>query len=258
MQVIHGSWIPEEAGGSIQRGAFYLWVETDTPVTRSRRHSDTADSRERLHPRHLTQTALATFLQEKLGLRESAPGALARILCTKYLLLPSAAGAPLPSYELLRYVDEDVDEEPPESAPTAEFTLAPWQVWCYRVPRVIPRSTTSSSSPSMRPRTSNWGWISCSGTDHPSPQSHHRQRPYIPALSIARSTPSARGKRATGLASLQELHPGWEFLSDTYEAAIQRICAAMPVVCTAGANSPDGCRALRGAPAPPLLGVPAA
>ena len=116
MQVIHGAWIPDEAGEFIQRGAFYLWVETDTPVTRSRRHSDTADSRERLHPRHLTQTALAAFLQEKLGLRETAPGALARVLCTKYLLLPSAAGAPLPSYELLRYVDEDVDEEPPERA----------------------------------------------------------------------------------------------------------------------------------------------
>ena len=26
MQVIHGAWIPEEAGGFIQRGAFYLWV----------------------------------------------------------------------------------------------------------------------------------------------------------------------------------------------------------------------------------------
>src|SRR5262245_45941121 len=128
MQVIHGAWIPEEAGGFIQRGAFYLWVETDTPAPRSQRRSDSADGRERRHPRQLTQTALAAFLQEKLGLRETAPGALARTLCTKYLLLPSAAGAPLPSYDLLRYVDEDIDEGSLRGAPMAEVALAPWQV----------------------------------------------------------------------------------------------------------------------------------
>lgn len=53
MQVIHGTWIPEEANGFIQRGAFYLWVETDTlAAAPSRRRADTLDH---LHPRHLTQ-----------------------------------------------------------------------------------------------------------------------------------------------------------------------------------------------------------
>src|SRR5919198_6588668 len=123
MHVIHGSWIPDETDEFTQRGAFYLWVETDTLPGKSRRRAGT------VHPRHLMHTALAQFLMEKLGLRESVPGALARTLCTKYFLLPSAAGAPLPSFELLRYVDEE--------AP-AEFELAPWQVCCYRVPQVIP------------------------------------------------------------------------------------------------------------------------
>src|SRR5262245_41891345 len=135
MQVIHGAWIPEEADGFIQRGAFYLWVETDGPVAaRSRRHAATLDH---LHPQHLTQTALATFLLERLGLRETAPGALARTLGTKYLLLPSAAGAPLPSYEMLRYMDEE-RQEAPDTVALTELALAPWQVWCYRVPQLIP------------------------------------------------------------------------------------------------------------------------
>src|SRR2546430_17310686 len=81
-----------------------------------------------VHPRHLGQSALSTFLTEKLGLPEFAPGALARTLSTKYFLLPTSAGKPAPCFELLRYVDE---EEP------IEFDLAPWQVSCYQVTDII-------------------------------------------------------------------------------------------------------------------------
>ena len=31
MHIIHGTWIPDDTHEFIQRGAFYLWVETDTP-----------------------------------------------------------------------------------------------------------------------------------------------------------------------------------------------------------------------------------
>jgi hypothetical protein len=108
MHVIHGSWIPDDTDEFTQRGAFCLWVETDTPAGTSRRRADT------VHPRHLMHTALAQFLIEKLGLREPVPGALARTLCMKYFLLLTAAGAPLPSFELLRYVDaaEDLQSAP--------------------------------------------------------------------------------------------------------------------------------------------------
>src|SRR5947209_5403974 len=122
MHVIHGTWIPDDAHEFIQSGAFYLWVETDTPQGTSRSRAST------VHPRHLTHKALATFLMEKLGLREYVSGALESTLCTRYFLLPTAAGQPSPSFELLRYVEE---EEP------IEFELAPWQVSCYRLPDVI-------------------------------------------------------------------------------------------------------------------------
>ena len=122
MHVIHGTWIPDDKHEFTQRGTFYLWVETDTLQGKSRRHGNT------VHPRHLVDTTLATFLMEKLGLQEAVSGTLARTLQMKYFLLPTAAGKPLPSFELQHYVDEEV--------PT-EFDMTPWQVCCYRVPDVI-------------------------------------------------------------------------------------------------------------------------
>src|SRR5260370_7568168 len=122
MHVIYGTWIPADTHEFIQRGDFYLWVETDTPTGASQSRAGT------VHPGHLGQSALSTFLTEKLGLREFAPDALARTMCTKYFLLPTAAGKPAPCFELLRYVDE---EEP------IEFDLPPWQVSCSQGSDII-------------------------------------------------------------------------------------------------------------------------
>ena len=51
-------------------------------------------------------------------------------------------------------------------------------------------------------------------------------------------TTKGKGKKADNNPSF-ELHPGWELLSETYETTVQRYVTAMPVVCTAGLNSPD-------------------
>ncbi len=55
-------------------------------------------------------------------------GELSHAMCTKYFLLPTVAEKPSPSFELLRYMDE---EEP------IDFGLEPWQVNCYQVTDVI-------------------------------------------------------------------------------------------------------------------------
>src|SRR5947209_791180 len=115
MHVIHGTWIPDDSPEFIQRGAFYLWVETDTIPDASWRPGDT------IHPRHLAGTALTSFLMERLGLRDSLSGILESTFCWKYFLLPTVEGKPAPSFELLRYVDEET--------PT-EFDLLPWRVRC--------------------------------------------------------------------------------------------------------------------------------
>ncbi|MDP9373471.1 MAG: ATP-dependent helicase, partial [Chloroflexota bacterium] len=223
MHMIHGTWIPDDSREFVQRGAFYLWVETDTPVGAARRGADTD------HPRHLRHTALATFLLEKLGRREVAPGALARTLCTKHFVLPTAAGKPLPSFELLRYVEEEV--------PVA-YELAPWQVWCYPVPHVI---TALNDIQFIALHAAEDFQL---GADLLFWQQYTQalkgfiaKDQYIPALKY-RALPSGTGKR-TKDAPAFELHPGWEFLSDAYEATIRRYAAAMPLVCAVGVNSPD-------------------
>ncbi len=223
MRIIHGTWIPDDAGEFVQRGAFYLWVETDTPPGTPRRRAD-AD-----HPRHLAHTALATFLTEMLGLRETVPGALARALFRKYFLLPTAAGKPLPSFELVPYVEEEVP---------LEYDLVPWPVWCYRVPHVI---TALNDIQFIARRAAEDFQL---GMDFLFWQ-HHAQAlkgiiakdQYIPAVKYRALAPG-RGKRAQRLPAF-ELRPGWEFLSVTYDATIRRHAAAMPVVCRVGANTPD-------------------
>src|SRR6266542_6199525 len=121
MHIVHGTWIPEPAGEYVQSGAFYLWVETDTPTPRA--HSRVAH----VHPRHLANAALETFMAERLGLpRPPAPGGFSLTTCS--FLLPNAAGTPLPSFELLPYM---------EATAPAEFDLAWYQVCCSRVPNVI-------------------------------------------------------------------------------------------------------------------------
>ncbi len=232
MHIIHGTWIPDDAHEFIQKGAFYLWVETDTSPGTSRRRTGT------VHPRHLGQSALATFLVEKLGLREFVSGALERTLSTKYFLLPTAAGKPSPSFELLRYVDE---------AEPMEFDLVPWQVCCYQVPDIITAlndihfiALHGAEDFQLGADLLFWHHYSQAikgiiAKDQYIPALKYQE---IPSPSINRGA-TTKGKRAKNDASF-ELHPAWELLSDTYETTIQRYAAAMPGVCAAGLNSPDG------------------
>ncbi|MBV9228912.1 MAG: ATP-dependent helicase, partial [Chloroflexi bacterium] len=226
MHVIHGTWIPEDANEFIQRGGFYLWVETDTPQSPRRRGADA------VHPRHLTHTALTTFLTEKLGLRDFGSGISEQALCTKYFLLPTTAGKPSPSFELLRYVDE---EEP------IEFDLKSWQVCCYHVSDVIAVLNDIHYIALNAPEDFQLGadllfWHQYSQAL----KGIIAKDQYIPALKY-RAIVSAptKGKKAKNISSF-EIHPAWELLSNTYETIIQRYVASMPGVCTAGLDSPDG------------------
>src|SRR5919202_457051 len=176
MHIVHGTWIPAPPGEFVQTGGFYLWVETDTPIRQPRRPGAG------VHPRHLANAALDTFVAEGLGVRAFPLAGPARR--TRAFLLPSAAGAPLPSVELLPYL---------ETTTPADVELAWWQICCSHLPHPLK----------------------------------------------SRLLPPASGKRGHS-ADRFELHPAWELLSDTYEAAVQDYVAAMPAVCAAGSTTPTG------------------
>jgi SNF2 family DNA or RNA helicase len=225
MHIVHGTWIPDNVQEFKQGGAFYLWVETDESPRKASR------STVGVHPRHLMHKALSTFLVEKLGMRELVPGGLEHILRTKYFLLPTVAGKPSPSFELLRYVEE---EEP------IAFDMQPWQVCCYQVPNLI---TTLN----------NIHFIALNAADDFQLGADllfwHQyalvmkgiiaKDQYIPALKYQEiKLTKGKGKKAKTATSF-ELHHAWELLSDTYETNILRYVDAMPGICTAGLNEPD-------------------
>jgi SNF2 family DNA or RNA helicase len=224
MQIVHGTWIPDDTSDFLQRGAFYLWVETDTPSGATRRRDS------HLHPRHLMQTALATFLREHLQVPELYPGTLARNFHLKSLLLPTVADRPAPSFELLRYMEE---EEPPD------VVLAPWQIWCYRVPALLSSLNTFFLLALQHAEDYQLGadlvfWYQLAQTI----VGLIAKDQYIPALKYrALPTPPPRNRREKASPHF-EIHPAWELLSATYETAIERFGAAMPDVCAAGMTNP--------------------
>ena len=61
---------------------------------------------------------------------------------------------------------------------------------------------------------------------------------YIPAVKY-RALASTSPKRVRGGEQF-EVHPGWELLSEAYEAAVPRFAATMPAVCAAGSEAPRG------------------
>ena len=228
MHVIHGTWIPEDVQEFMQSGAFYLWVETDAPSALPQSGADA------VYPRHLMSTDLMAFM-ERLGLREAAPGVLEYVLCNKYFLLPTVAGKPAPSFELLRYVDE---EEP------LDFELVPWLVCCYRVPDVITalndiHFVALHAAEDFQLGADLLFWHQYTQAI----KSIIAKDQYIPALKY-RALPSVttKSKKAKKVQSEPrfELHHAWELLSNTYESTIELYIGAMPGVCTAGLNKPEG------------------
>jgi len=232
LNIVHGTWIPDETDEFAQRGAFYLWVETDTPARTTRSRVKNGAGTPPAHPRQLTRAELEAFLLERLGLRHVPPDAMERAIADAYFLLPSAHGAPLPSVELARYVDEEAPDE---------FALAPWQVCCYRLDRPIPalhdiylRALHDAEEFQLGADLLFWHRYTRElkaiiARDH-----------YIPALKYRELEP-VQGKRKKAKA---ELYPAWEFVSAPYEAAIERYAACLPPVCAAVAATPDAVGAL--------------
>ena len=116
MKILHGTWIPNTETDFIQSGSFYLWVET--PVLKNKRNS-----KQQIHPGHLSKDELLQFLVQELGIKEPLPILKERI-SDKYFALQTADNQPLPSPELIKYLEIETPEE------YTEFEY--WQVDCYQ------------------------------------------------------------------------------------------------------------------------------
>ncbi len=116
MKILHGTWIPEAENEFIQKGTFYLWVET---IEASKKRKTASN----IHPCQLLKSDLEAFLSQELGIKSEQKAHPAQEqISPQYFLLPSSDDRPLPSLELARYLEQDIPET---------FELQYWQVDCY-------------------------------------------------------------------------------------------------------------------------------
>jgi hypothetical protein len=203
MKILHGTWIPSSSDEFIQGGDFCLWVETDTPELQQRPAKDS-------HPQQLGKPKLWAFLYNELGIGTSDPKGSQ--LVTKYFVLPSTKTEPLPSLELSRYLET----EPPE--PT---TWKTWSIDCYRIDSIIKTINEIHfwclyHATEVQIGSDLLFWYHYSQSF----QEVIRKDRYIPALKYREKiTPKSKSKKAP---PSHEIYPGWEIISEAYEAKIHQ------------------------------------
>jgi SNF2 family DNA or RNA helicase len=253
MIILHGTWIPDAGAAFVQEGTFYLWAET-TEVKKRRSKTQA------IHPRQLTKADLAEFLVQELGVQPSRElKAVEAAIAPKYFLLPTANGQPLPSLELARFLEEELPDT---------FDLQYWQIDCY--PTVQKVGNRFGSVNCVVRLLNDLHFLALHhlseiqfGADllfwYTYTQSFKQilfKDHYIPALkyreiqpakttrtSTAAKSSTARGRKSKTTPSPTpasfEIYPGWEIISEQYEADLEQYIEAMPLACVAGFAEPQ-------------------
>ncbi|WGV24118.1 DEAD/DEAH box helicase [Halotia branconii] len=232
MKVLHGSWIPNAETGFIQSGAFYLWVET--PIVKKSR-----TNRPHTHPGHLPQNELITFLTQELGIKEPAPK-LSQRISPKYFALPTINNQPIPSPELVKYLEVEIPED------YEEFQY--WQVDCYQT--VISAKAELAINVIKLLNDIHFLALYNSGDIQLGSDLlfwyHYTQAfkqiilkdQYIPALKY-RQLEATKTKKKSKLPTSPpfEVYATWEIISEEYTANIQKYVDYMPLICVAGSTT---------------------
>ncbi|MGH8000571.1 MAG: SNF2-related protein, partial [Brasilonema sp.] len=238
MKVIHGTWIPNAAADFIQPGSFYLWVET--PEIKKRRNKN-----QQIHPGHLAQDELVTFLAQELGIKEPAV-TLNEGISPKYFALPTANNQPIPSPELIKYLEIDLPEE------YEGFQY--WQVDCYEaIVSVKTDSYRTSKAINAIKLLNEIHFLALYSSGEIQLGSdilfwyHYTQAfkqfilkdQYIPALKYREleatvTKTNKKGKTKPQPTQPFEIYANWEIISEQYESNLQKYIEYMPLICVAG------------------------
>jgi len=241
MQILHGTWIPDSESDFIRSGMFCLWVET-TEKKQFRKPGQR-------HPRQLMGEDLATLLANELGIKPPNYRRLEDLIQPKFFLLPTVEGQPLPSLELSRYLEEDLPET---------FDFEYWQGEGY--PTLASTKTSSSDKSTVNsvvPLLNDLHFIAMHNLTEIQLGAdllfwfHFTQTlkriifkdQYIPSLKYrqleASRTSKSKGKTKSGGNAKFEIYPGWEFIGEEYETALQQYVDYMPMICAAGFAEPS-------------------
>ncbi|WP_353933042.1 DEAD/DEAH box helicase [Okeanomitos corallinicola TIOX110] len=235
MKILHGTWIPNPKTDFVQSGSFYLWVET--PVLKKKRNP-----KQQIHPGHLDKDELLQFLGQELGIKEPLPTLKERI-STKYFALPTANNQPLPSPELIKYLEIEIPEE------YTDFQY--WQVCCYKTLSSLKGDITSAIN--IIKLLNDIHFLTINNLSEIQLGSdllfwyHYTQSfkqiilkdQYIPTLKykpLELNKPTGKTKPNRLLPPTFEIYAGWEIISEQYEASIQKYIEYMPLICVAGST----------------------
>ncbi|MDF5720643.1 MAG: DEAD/DEAH box helicase [Rhizonema sp. PD37] len=234
MKVLHGTWIPNAETDFIVPGSFYLWVETSVL-------KKTLTNNQRIHPGHLAQDELANFIERQLGIKESAEQLTARI-SPKYFALPTANHQPLPSPELIKYLEAEISEE------YEGFEY--WKVDCYTVSDNSPVSKATNiikllndihflalyNSEEVQLGSDLLFWYHYTQTF----KQVILKDQYIPALKyrqLEATKSKKKGKQQRSDAFV--IYATWEIISEQYESNIKKYIEYLPLICVAGSEAPS-------------------
>lgn len=250
MKILHGTWIPQAEDGFIQKGTFYLWVET-AEASKKRKTA------QNIHPCQLSKKDFEAFLSQELGIKSEQNSHPAQEqISPQYFLLPSSDERPLPSLELARYLEQDIPET---------FDLQYWQVDCYAAKTWIKISGFHFELVTNVVKLLNeLHFIAINNLAEVQLGAdllfwyHYTQAfkqvilkdQYIPALKyreISNPKPTTSGKsKGKSAAKTQqksesnfEVYPSWEIVSELYEANLKRYVDYMPLACVAGFAQPQ-------------------
>ncbi|WP_414542067.1 DEAD/DEAH box helicase [Nostoc sp. CCY0012] len=230
MKVLHGTWIPDASTDFIQSGSFCLWVET--PINKKNRsHS------QGIHPGHLTKVELTNFLTQELGIKTTG-NQLSQLISPKYFALPTTNNQPLPSPELIKYLEVEITED------YEDFQY--WQVDCYET--LI--STKAGTAINVIKFLNDVHFLALYNSEEVQLGSdllfwyHYTQAfkqvilkdQYIPALKYRQLEATKTKKRSKQSTSQPfKIYANWEIISEQYEINIQKYIDYMPLICVAGA-----------------------
>ncbi|MBD1834728.1 DEAD/DEAH box helicase [Cyanobacteria bacterium FACHB-472] len=232
MKILHGTWIPKAEASFIQTGAFYLWVET--PVVTKRRNA-----KHPIHPYHLRESDLEAFLSNELGITAASRHKISENISPQYFAFPTANNQPLPSPELTKYLEAEVEED-------YEGFLY-WEVYAYEVNTILKTGTSRYERVSNVIKVINdIHFLALHNSSEIIIGSdllfwyHYTQSfkkiilkdQYIPTLKYRELPAATKEKRKQ--ANIFEIYSGWEIISEKYELLIQKFVDYMPLVCAAG------------------------
>ena len=261
MQILHGTWIPQSKPEFMRSGAFYLWVET-TQKRRSRKATQR-------HPQHLQAADLAELLTGEFKIKPPSYHRIEDLITPQYFLLPTAAGQPLPSLEMSRYLEDDLPE-------TYDFQY--WQVDCYATLDSVKTGVANATLiNAVVPFLNELHFLALHNLSDIQLGAdvlfwfHFTQAlkqiilkdHYIPALRYQELAPAKAAKRKAtkrttartaakkssakakstakrkSAASDFKIHPGWEFVGEAYESLLSEYVEYMPLMCAAGFAAPS-------------------